>query len=377
MRAYVFTDESLKRHAGRFVWLSLDGEKAKNMPLRRKLALVGYPSFFVIDPADERVAFRWVGGFSARQFPHLLDAGEMAVRGGSSPLDRLMVRADSLFATGQDSLAAEAYRQLIENAPPDHAHRGRAIESLVFALSQSGRHEAAADRAVLELPALGRSPSAASVAATGLGAALELPRDHPKRAALVWKLERVTGDLLTDSTVAISGDDRSGLFISLIGARTDAGDTTAAEATTQMWSAFLDGEAGRAKTPEQRAVYDSHRLSAYLELKQPERAIGMLQQSERDFPGDYNPPARLAVAYRDLRRWDEALAASDRALAKAYGPRQINLYRTRVDILLGRGDKEGARGALQKAIAAAEALPEGQRSRATIDSLKKRLDSIR
>ena len=30
MRAFVFTDRTLTRHAGRFVWLSLDMEKAQN-----------------------------------------------------------------------------------------------------------------------------------------------------------------------------------------------------------------------------------------------------------------------------------------------------------------------------------------------------------
>ena len=51
----------------------------------------------------------------------------------------------------------------------------------------------------------------------------------------------------------------------------------------------------------------------------------MLQASERDLPDDYNPPARLATAYKAMRRWDEALAASDRALAKAYGPRKLGM----------------------------------------------------
>ena len=45
----------------------------------------------------------------------------------------------------------------------------------------------------------------------------------------------------------------------------------------------------------------------------------LFEQSQRDFPDDYNPPARLALAYRALKRWDEALAASDVAMSKAYG----------------------------------------------------------
>ena len=36
MKAYVFTDKALQRHAGQFVWLSLDVEKAQNAPYKKK-----------------------------------------------------------------------------------------------------------------------------------------------------------------------------------------------------------------------------------------------------------------------------------------------------------------------------------------------------
>jgi tetratricopeptide (TPR) repeat protein len=102
----------------------------------------------------------------------------------------------------------------------------------------------------------------------------------------------------------------------------------------------------------------------------------MLQQSERDLPGDYNPPARLAAAYRMLQRWDEALAASDRAMALAYGPRKLNFYETRADIFKGRGDLEGARRTLAEAIRYAQALPLEQQSAARIAALQRKLDTL-
>ena len=45
MRAYVFTDKSLARHAGRFVWLEIDRENAKNSEFRRRFPLAGLPTF--------------------------------------------------------------------------------------------------------------------------------------------------------------------------------------------------------------------------------------------------------------------------------------------------------------------------------------------
>ena len=140
------------------------------------------------------------------------------------------------------------------------------------------------------------------------------------------------------------------------------------------WSAFLDGQAARARTPEERAVFDSHRLSAYLELGEPERAVPMLQQSERDLPDDYNPPARLATAYRRMKRWDDALAASDRAMALAYGPRKLLLYTTRADIYTGRGDTARRAPHARGRDRVREALPEEQRSpQARVASLQKKL----
>jgi tetratricopeptide (TPR) repeat protein len=143
-----------------------------------------------------------------------------------------------------------------------------------------------------------------------------------------------------------------------------------------QWAAFLEGEAARAKTPDERAVFDSHRLGAYLELGQPERAIPMLEASERDLPDDYNPPSRLAVAYKAMGRWEEALAASDRALEKSYGPRQLGILSTRSEIYSGLGKNAEARETLEKALRIAEDLPPGQRSESRIASLKRKLQAL-
>ncbi|HEX3582019.1 MAG TPA: tetratricopeptide repeat protein, partial [Thermoanaerobaculia bacterium] len=117
----------------------------------------------------------------------------------------------------------------------------------------------------------------------------------------------------------------------------------------------------------------SFRLSLYIELKTPEKAIPMLEQSEKDFPNDYNPPARLALAYKAMNRFDDALAASDRAMARVYGPRKITVYRTRYDIYMAKGDKEMAKKTLEETVRYAKSLPKEQVSKAMIDSLEKKL----
>jgi hypothetical protein len=103
----------------------------------------------------------------------------------------------------------------------------------------------------------------------------------------------------------------------------------------------------------------------------------MLEASEKDFPQDYNPPARLAAAYQAMKEWDKAVAASDRALRLVYGPRKLRVLETKADVLKSKGDLPGARRTIEEAVAFAEALPAGQRSDARVAGLKKKLDSLK
>ena len=101
----------------------------------------------------------------------------------------------------------------------------------------------------------------------------------------------------------------------------------------------------------------------------------MLEQSEKDFPDDYNPPARLALAYRAMKKYDEALAASDRALARAYGPRKLVILNVRADIYEKKGDPAAARKVREEALAWAESLPKEQVSERQMAALKKQLEA--
>jgi tetratricopeptide (TPR) repeat protein len=188
-------------------------------------------------------------------------------------------------------------------------------------------------------------------------------------------MEAATRKTLADTSLGAVADDASTSYLSLIQARKDAGDAAGATKDAEAWAAFLEAQAAAAKTPEQRAVFDSHRLSAYLELQQPERAIPMLQASENDLPNDYNPPSRLAVAYMAMKKPDEALAASNRALPKVNGPRRVRVLQTRADIFAAKGDAAASREALEQALACARSLPAGQRSEGQVKALEKKLEA--
>jgi len=377
MKAYVYTDASLERYAGRFVWLSINTEDAKNAAFLKKYPMPVLPTMLVLDAKRDEVIVRYAGGATVQQLTRLFDGAESVHQErATSAADAHLARADRLASAGKQREAAEAYDAAIAAAPRKWKSLGRAGESLVLAYSMAGDAERCAGRALALYPRVKGTASAPNVASTGLSCAVAVKKEHPKRVEMIGRLERATRETFDDPKIVISDDDRSGLYLALIEAADATGDDEGLVALKHEWAAFLEAAAARAKTPEQRTVYDSHRLTAYLELGTPEKAIPMLEQSERDFPDDYNPPSRLVWAYKALKRYDDALAASDRALAKVYGPRRISVLSLRADVFIDMGDAKAAKETLAEAIAFARSLPEGQRSERRIAMLEERLASL-
>ncbi len=382
MRAFVFTDARLAGDAGQFVWLSINTERRANTAFLKKYPIPALPSFFVLDPLDESVALRWIGGASVEQVQSLLAEGRAAVvRRQTSPdhtpeADALLAQADRAFGDGRDGEAGALYLSAVRAAPAGWPPYGRAVESALYCLSGADSALACVRLAESAYPALRATPSVANVVSYGLSSAVALPESTAHRAEWIAAFEERARAVVADRALPISADDKSGVYGSLIDARTSAKDSTGAHALTVEWAEFLEDAAARATTPEQRTVFDAHRVSAYMELRQPERAIPMLLASERDFPQDYNPPARLALAYKEMGRFADAMKASDRAMSLVYGPRKLRVYAVRIDILTAMGDRARMKSTLEEEIAYAESLPDGQRSERAIASLKKRLDAM-
>ena len=373
MRAKVLTDPSLAEHAGRFVWLSINTEEAKNAAFLEKYPVEGLPTFFIVDPAVEKPALKWLGSATAPQFVQLFADGERAVKAGGAAADAdgLLAEADRRFAAKESKEAAEGYRAALKAAAPDWPQRARAVESLTGALSASEQWEPCATLAQQEAPGLPRGPSFANVAAIGLDCADQAPKGAAWKADAQKVLEPLVEEAL--SLPDVLADDRSSLYGTLAGRAEDRGDEAAAKSWAERWLTFLEKEAGAAATPEARAAFDSHRVAAAMMLKTPQRVLPALQQSEKDLPDDYNPPARQALIYREMQKYDEAIDASRRALAKAYGPRKLRIYDVLADIQTKKGDGAGAKATLEEALQFAETLPESRRPRRMVEDMRKKL----
>jgi len=340
MRATVLTDATLAKQAGRFVWLSIDTEDGKNAAFLERYPWEAVPMFEVLDAKTGNVAYSWIGAVDAPELVRRFDEAEGAFR-----------RKDSAIAALLSS--------------PD---------ALVLALSLAGKNDECAHRALELLPALPRTAVKANVASTGLDCALSAAEDAPWRAPALATLESTVREALGYD--GLLDDDRSGLYSSLVDARNRQKDQAGSKAAAETWLDWLDAQARIAASVEARAALDGYRVSAALAAGTPERMVAAIQRSERELPNDYNPPARLALLLRELGRYDEAIAASDRALSKVYGPRKLTLLDARATILEKKGDPEGAKATLEQALAYASTLPKSQRPKGTIARLEKRLGQV-
>jgi hypothetical protein len=375
MQRYVFTDPKLAPIVDNYVWLELDMEKPENAEFSTKFPVEAFPTYFILDPRDEKALIRWIGGCSVERVLTLLEEATRAY-GGETP-ERL-AHADALYAEAKNEEAVAAYQDVLDTADPGAPYYARAVESLLFALSFVGDNERGLELAEEALPLLRHEACAGNVVSYGVDFAIGLPEDAPDREKRIAHMEQQAQEIANETSLDLLPDDRSGVYIALLGAREAAGDDEGYQEVAGQWVEFLNAAAAAAKTPAARAVFDSHRLSAYLELDKPEAAVPLLERSERDFPADYNPPARLAIAYRFMEEWDLGIAASERALSRegTAGPRRLRILQNLGQLYEGQGDVESARRILSEAVEHGEALPDGQRSESRVNALRKRLDAL-
>lgn len=363
LRAHVLTDATLAPLAGDFVWLSVDTEKDVNAQWVARHPHSALPTLWVIEPATERPILKWAGTATASELRELLMVATLDARSGAdgtaASATAAFVRGNHALAAGDPDTAEMEHRAALAAAPKDHPHRARIVEALVTQLAMRKRLEACAEIASREAADLPAGTSRASVLVAGLGCA----RDA-KRGA---ELERLVEVALHDAKARdghLLADDRSSLYEELVATKKARRDEAGARALAEEWAAFLEAEAGRAKTNDARAALDQLRLGAYLTLGEPARAVAMLERSEKDFPEDYNPPARLGRVYLEMKRLDEADSAADRAVARVYGPRAMRVFALKADIAMARGDRVAEVKALEQALARSEGsvLTEGQKA---------------
>jgi hypothetical protein len=376
MRATVLQDPRLARHARRFVWLEIDGENEKNAAYLERFPVQAYPSLVVIDPAEERAILKWAGTATVEQLERLLADATRALRKGATGADEVLVRADRAHAEWDTPLASKLYAEAIAQGGAAWARRGRAAETLLYLLSMDDPERCAREADRL-LPTIGKGSSYANVASTGLGCAGDLPEGVADRTALAARLEEAARAALR--LPGLLPIDRLGVYEVVHSARDRAKDEEGARDVAREWWAAVQKVRAEAKDARTRAAYVEPLAAAAIANGRPADALPALAADERASPRDYDPPYYAARLLTKLGRTPEALAAADRALTNAYGPRRLRIQELRASLQEELGDRAAARATLEAAVAEAAKLPRAQfrnRERRLEEKLQERLAAL-
>jgi len=366
MREHVLNQPDFKAFEKDIVFASIDTEQANAAPFLEKYPVNVWPTLLFIDPQTETVRFRWAGSADKGQMTALLSAAQRH--------DARVIDADALYAKGDAAGAAEKFLAARKVKAESQGDDARAVMSLLSALDSAGQYELCAKTALDEGGKLQARSDQMFAAVSALSCALQAP-ESPARAAQV-RAGLTAVKALVAAPEGLMADDVSSAYGLLVDEREQAKDEAGQVEVAKAWQTFLDDAAAKAKTPAARAVFDAHRVIAAIAAKQPDHMIAPLLQSEKEFPRDYNPAARLALLYREQGKPAEAQAAIERALPKCQGPRKLRLFSILAAILEKRGDVAGQKKALQAAVAYAQTLPPVQRPTKTLASLEASLKSL-
>ena len=362
MREHVTNQPEFKTFEKDVVFASIDTELAKSAPFLEKYPVSVWPTLFFIDPATETVRFRWAGSVDATQMAALLLAAQQH--------DAKAVDADALFAKGDSAGAAEKFAAARKAGDDDT----RLAMSLISALHSAHQNELCAKTSIEEAARFTSRSDQIFAVTSGLSCALELP-EGPARSALVDPLNAKLKALIA-APEGLMADDVSSGYELLSDELDGPKDEAARIAVGKAWQAFLDDAAATAKTPAARASFDAHRVLAALAANEPEHMVGPLQQSEKEFPKDYNPAARLGALYKAQGKNDEALKSYDRALSKCEGPRKLRLYSAQAALLEKMGEAARRKKSLQAAVAYAKTLPSVQRPTKLVATLEETIKTL-
>ncbi len=378
MQAYVLTDANLPGAKDQFVWLAVNTEKAENAAFLSKIPVEVWPTFYVLDPEGPSIRGRWLGSAAPSDFAQFLTDGARAVLArhkgelpAGDPL-ALLIAGDDLAAKKLFAEAAAKYGEALAAAAPAWPRRPDALVARASALLKAKDVGGCVDLALASMEQTGHAVSAADFAYYGLACADALDPADPRVKKVRQVAERRLTRLCEEDGAKLTPDDHGDACGNLRAAREGLGDQPGAKRAAEKALAVL--EAGAAGVPDDVALtYDWARAETLLFLGRGEEALALVVAREQALPDNYNPPHYQARVYKELKRWDQGLAAVDRALAKAYGPRKTGILTLKADLLLGADRKEEARKVVETQLTEYQALPDGQKQPGREAAVSKRL----
>jgi tetratricopeptide (TPR) repeat protein len=347
MKHFVFAQPALSRFASDVVFASVDTDRDGNAAFVDKYAVDVWPTLFVLEPEKGEVLGYWPGSASLAEVEKLLE-GSLALvaehgSAGNVPPDSaqgLLLRAKQAQARQRYADAAQAYEKAVKAAPRSWPRRSEALLGWIGSLHHAGRAGPCVNVGKAHATEVVGAALPADFCSIWLSCSKGLASAQARnvvRRSVAKRLEQI----VASPPAAASVDDVADAWEILADARLDLGDKAGARAAHEKRLSLLEQAAASAPTPAAASTYDYGRAVSYVALGQADKAVKMLEEREREVPDSYEPPARLASVLAGLKRWPDALAAVDRALQHAYGPRKLSYLELKERIQVALGDRAG------------------------------------
>ncbi|NTX36726.1 MULTISPECIES: tetratricopeptide repeat protein [unclassified Myxococcus] len=376
MEAQVFAAPDFIAKAKDYVLLAVDVDDPINEPLLERFPVDNLPTLLVLDSETETPAVRWMGGAALEDVLALLDDARRALSAQVSGPELLLLEGDRAHARREHELAARKYQEAVEQGPRDWIRRTRAVESALNALWNAEAFQACAEYAVRTVPSLDEEGQAGP-ASTGYSCASYANEPKPWAAPAMKALE-VYFEKAFEQAQKHGTKSQTWLYDSMADLLAARGDKEGARKLSEEYYAKVLAYRAEETTARGRAAWDSQLYSAAELSGHLADTLELFVQTERELPDDFSASTRVAANLRELGRYDEALAATDRALKRAQGGRRLAVWLSRARTLERAGREDEARKDLETALAEAERLPRMQRefSQYAVDAVRAALSSL-
>lgn len=361
----------LVRYAGQFVWLELSYDEPRNSEFLSRYGANATPTFFVIDPQNETVAAMQPGVMSLAELQQFLERGAAVVLATKqTPADAALRRGDTLIAQ-QPAEAAKSYQQALTLAPAHSVQGDLAQASLVQSLMDSKQWQQCAETAARA--ASGMKPGVLFVR-TVVGGMWCLALADPAS----WvDIQLKTLQPLAETALSLPDtvrDHRDSIYRTLMYIEVARKNQPAALKWGGRWLAELDAITPR--SDDERSALDIARVENVQIAGDPARILPALLASEKAMPNNYIASLRLAQMELAAKRYEQAIAACDRGLAR--GPGAVGrswLLQIKAGTLQAKGQTAEARTVLQDALEAAQQIPSSDSRENNMAMIRKMLES--
>src|SRR3954470_6519581 len=312
MQRFVMADPGMKPVADDVVWASIETETEKNKPVVEQYPLDVWPTFLIVDPDSEKILGRWLGSASLTDLRAFVQEGVRAYRARDKKPDAAELaqrEGDAARNKGDLKASAAAYGRALEATKMGDPQRPERLALAANALRKVKTPEAAKACVQLGLKEM-RNTGDSSIATDFLGYATacaeQLPEnDLDRKQLFTASIDRLR-EVLAKKDAPLAVDDRSDALANLAELLDNSSRHPEALQAMQERAQLLEKAAASAPDATMASTFDAHRTDTYLYLKEPQKAEALLTKREKEMPGDYNPPARLARVLLEQKKLSEA-----------------------------------------------------------------------